>query len=235
MAAKTGNGGAPRTSIKTGDMLLFVALGSILGAILMFVAANYSMKAKQASFKEIITIQDNKIELLNANVTQLEKVLQEKKATVVPIIMKLRPQLDKMVAQKISDSIIKYSRKYQIPPEFIVWLMKRESGFNTLATSKAGAVGLMQVMPKAHKDKMKELGIDYSQLFHIDHNVNLGCRILREYYDRTGSIEKALKKYVGGTHASYTQDILIGYANETIPLKPELKLGKGKLHLGGIQ
>jgi soluble lytic murein transglycosylase-like protein len=160
-----------------------------------------------------------KIAECNEQLGNYEKALQKKDTTVVPILLRLRPQLDVAVATEISKAVIKYSTQFRLPPEFVVYLMKRESGFNTLAVSKAGAVGLMQVMPKAHKDKMAKLGIDHSQLFHIDNNVRLGCAILREYYDKTGSIEKALKKYVGGHHTSYTQDILIGYTNETIPLK----------------
>lgn len=138
---------------------------------------------------------------------------------IVPIINKLRPQLDNKIVEEIAGSIIKYSREYRLPPEFITYLIKRESGFNVLAVSKAGAVGLMQIMPSAHKDKIKKMGITNGDIYHIDNNIRLGCWILREYYNDTGSIEKALTKYVGGNHNGYINDILIGYTNETIPKK----------------
>jgi soluble lytic murein transglycosylase-like protein len=136
---------------------------------------------------------------------------------IVPIINKLRPQLDHKIVGEISEAIVKYSREYRFPPEFVTHLIHRESAFNVLAVSNKGAVGLMQVLPKYHEDKMKKLGINSSQLFHIDNNVKLGCWILRDYYNNTGSIEKALTKYVGGSHNGYINDILTGFTNETIP------------------
>jgi hypothetical protein len=145
---------------------------------------------------------------------------------IVPIINKLRPQLDNTIVEEIAASIVKYSREYRLPPEFVTYLIKRESEFNVLAVSKAGAVGLMQVMPSAHQDKIKKIGITNGQLFHIDNNIRLGCWILRDYYNNTGSIEKALTKYVGGSHNGYINDILIGYTNETIPIKKKETKGE---------
>lgn len=151
--------------------------------------------------------------------SRVQELVKEDKKTVVPIIKKLRPQLDDKIAEEISKAIIKYSFEYRIPPEFVVYLMKRESRFDVLAKSKVGALGLMQVLPKWHKDKMDKMGITKNEVYHIDNNVKLGCWILRGYINETGTIEKALTKYVGGTHESYVKDILIGFTNEMIPKK----------------
>ena len=160
---------------------------------------------------------------LHRDIAELESRVQElvkkDKKTVVPIIKKLRPQLDDNIAEDISKAIIKYSFEYRIPPEFVVYLMQRESRFDVLAKSKASALGLMQVLPQWHKDKMDKMGITKNEVYHIDNNVKLGCWILRGYINETGSIEKALTKYVGGTHESYVKDILIGFTNEMIPKK----------------
>jgi hypothetical protein len=139
------------------------------------------------------------------------------KESVAYIIQRIRPQLDVSIVSQIDRAIMKYSKMYRIPPEFIVYLMKRESNFQPLAKSPVGAIGLMQVFPKWHRDKMQEMGINYEAVYHIDNNVRLGCWILREYYDATGSIEKALTRYVGGKHEKYVKDILVGFANEMIP------------------
>lgn len=164
---------------------------------------------------------------LQNEITELEsrvqELVKEDKKTVVPIILKLRPQLDSKIAEEISKSIIKHSFEYRLPPEFVVYLMHRESRFDVLAKSKASALGLMQVLPKWHKDKMDQMGITKNEVYHIDNNVKLGCWILRGYYNETGSIEKALTKYVGGTHESYVKDILIGFTNEMIPRKELIK------------
>lgn len=151
--------------------------------------------------------------------SRVQELVKEDKKTVVPIIKKLRPQLDDKIAEEISKAIIKYSFEYRIPPEFVVYLMRRESRFDVLAKSKVGALGLMQIFPKYHKDKMDKMGIKINEVYHIDNNVKLGCWILRSYINETGTIEKALTKYVGGTHESYVKDILIGFTNEMIPKK----------------
>jgi hypothetical protein len=157
---------------------------------------------------------------LLTEVTELQgqiDTLTKGNKNIVPIINKLRPQLDNSIVKEVAEAIVKYSREYRFPPEFVTYVIQRESNFNVLAISSKGAVGLMQVLPKYHGDKMKKMGINSSQLYHIDNNVKLGCWILRDYYNETGSIEKALTKYVGGNHNGYIDDILIGYTNETIP------------------
>ena len=136
--------------------------------------------------------------------------------TVAPIIKRLKPRLDPSIIQSIDKAIVKYSGQYQIPPEFVVYLMDRESDFRLKAISSVGAIGLMQIFPKYHGDKMEELGISYLEVYEIDHNIHLGCWILREYLDQTGSIDKALTRYVGGKHPTYVTDILSGFANEMI-------------------
>lgn len=159
---------------------------------------------------------NGKIGTLKERVADLTK---EQNKSVIPIITRLRPQLDDEIVDLINAAIIKYSYEYRLPPEFVVYLMDRESKFNPLAKSSAGALGLMQIMPTAHKDKLKTMGITVQQIYHIDNNVKLGCWILREYMNTTGSIEKALTRYVGGTHDGYVKDILIGFTNEMVPKK----------------
>ncbi len=47
-----------------------------------------------------------------------------------------------------SDIVEKYASKYDIPPEVVFAVIKTESDFDPNATSSAGAMGLMQMMPK---------------------------------------------------------------------------------------
>jgi hypothetical protein len=138
------------------------------------------------------------------------------KTDLEPIIRRLQPKLDGKLAERISNEILKYSSEYRLPPNLVIHVMNRESGFRPLITSKAGALGLMQVIPKWHKEKLEAMKISKNEVYHIDNNVKLGCWILREYFDQSGDIEKTLKKYVGGNHEVYIKDILIGFANEAI-------------------
>ncbi len=86
--------------------------------------------------------------------------------------------------------------RYRIDPYLILAVISVESGFNPMAESQVGAIGLMQIMPKAHADKLKEFGgMDKAADPWV--NLQVGAAILREYIDRFGSEDGALKAYVG--------------------------------------
>jgi len=194
----------------------------LLGLCLMLWGGLAKEKNISKSFLEEL----KQLSIENTELKEQVETLTKGNKNIVPIIKRLRPQLDDKIIEEISQAIVKYSREYRFPPEFITHLINRESGFDVLAVSNKGASGLMQVLPKYHEDKMKKMGITNGQLFHIDNNIKLGCWILREYYNDTGSIEKALTKYVGGNHNGYINDILNGYTNETIPRTNEHKKGE---------
>jgi soluble lytic murein transglycosylase-like protein len=71
-----------------------------------------------------------------------------------------------------------------------------ESSFNPKARSPKGAQGLMQVLTRVHTDKFAPFG-GATAAFDPVANLSVGSRILKEYLVREGSIEGALKSYVG--------------------------------------
>ena len=82
-----------------------------------------------------------------------------------------------------------------VQPELVLAVIDVESDFDRFAISTATALGLMQVMPFW----VPELGYkDKNQLFDIEINVLLGCRILRYYLDmERGDLVKGLARYNG--------------------------------------
>jgi len=136
--------------------------------------------------------------------------------SMAKLIQRLKPKINADLLSQIDTAIQKYSNQYDLPPELVVFVMRRESYFKPYAKSRVGAIGLMQIFPKWHTDKMHKLGINYQQVYNIDHNVHLGCWILRGYIDEMGSLDKALTRYVGGHHPKYVQDILSRLAKETV-------------------
>jgi soluble lytic murein transglycosylase-like protein len=82
-----------------------------------------------------------------------------------------------------------------LPPGLVMAMIDVESRFDTWAVSRAGAVGLMQVMPFWPR----QLGIE-NQLVRTAPNIRIGCEILRyylrvEHHDWT----RALARYNGST------------------------------------
>ncbi len=86
-------------------------------------------------------------------------------------------------------------RRAGIDPLLLIAVMAVESRFNPIAESPMGAKGLMQVIPQYHEDKLAKLAS--GNVLDPTVNVELGARILRDYLDRSGSVEAALQWYNG--------------------------------------
>jgi soluble lytic murein transglycosylase-like protein len=81
-----------------------------------------------------------------------------------------------------------------LDPHLVLAVIDVESRFRKYATSRAGARGLMQVMPFW----LKEIGEPGHNLFHERTNLRYGCTILRHYLDREkGNLFNALGRYNG--------------------------------------
>lgn len=83
--------------------------------------------------------------------------------------------------------------KYNIPVNLLKSVAKAESGFNPMAESKAGAQGIMQLMPAT----ARSLGVADS--FNTEQNVMGGAKYLRQMLDRfEGDVELSLAAYNAG-------------------------------------
>ncbi len=95
--------------------------------------------------------------------------------------------------QKIEKSIQKAARKYNLAPGLIRGVIQAESNFRVDAVSRAGAQGLMQLMPAT----AKELGV--TKPLDIEQNIDGGAHYLRKMLDRFGGdVKLALAAYNAG-------------------------------------
>lgn len=91
--------------------------------------------------------------------------------------------------------VTEYADQYDMPPDLILSVIKAESGGNPRAKSKAGAMGLMQLMPGTARAMGVSNPMDPRQ------NIRGGVRYLREMYDRFGDFGKAVAAYNAGPGA----------------------------------
>lgn len=81
-----------------------------------------------------------------------------------------------------------------LPPELVLAVIEVESNFDRWAISRAGAQGLMQVMPFW----LKEIGRPGDNLLQAATNLRMGCTILKYYIDmEKGRLRPALARYNG--------------------------------------
>jgi soluble lytic murein transglycosylase-like protein len=86
------------------------------------------------------------------------------------------------------------AKRVGLPPEMILAVIDIESAFDAYAVSRAGAQGLMQVMPFW----LDEIGMPGDRLVDIRTNLRMGCTILKYYYDmEKGDWVRALGRYNG--------------------------------------
>ncbi len=95
-------------------------------------------------------------------------------------------------SQDFITAINTYARQYSVDPHLIRAMIMVESGFNPNAVSRAGAQGLMQIMPGTQKD----LGL--TTPFEPVSNIEAGTRYFRYLLDRFQSIPLALAAYNAG-------------------------------------
>jgi len=95
--------------------------------------------------------------------------------------------------EKIINAVKNASQKYGVSEDLIYSVIKVESNYNDKSVSRAGAMGLMQLMPKTALD----LGVE--KPFDIDQNVEGGTKYLREMMDKyKGNLDKTLAAYNAG-------------------------------------
>ena len=89
-----------------------------------------------------------------------------------------------------------------LDPLLVLAVISVESRFNPIAESVMGAKGLMQIIPKYHRARLREHGGDDAVL-DPESNILVGTKILQEYVYRTGTLEAGLQTYNGASRDEY--------------------------------
>lgn len=103
---------------------------------------------------------------------------------------------------KYDSYVKKASKEYNLDEALIYGVIKTESDFNPDAESRAGAKGIMQIMPETFEwlQVIRGASGDYTEddLLEPKINIDYGCYLLRYFLDLYGTEQAAIAAYNAG-------------------------------------
>ncbi|MDR2176353.1 MAG: transglycosylase SLT domain-containing protein [Synergistaceae bacterium] len=85
-----------------------------------------------------------------------------------------RKGLERLYPRSFRRQVEAACEKYGVEDNFVWAVMRQESAFSPRATSRAGASGLMQLMPGTAGDEAKRIGLKKYDIYDVTDNVTLG-------------------------------------------------------------
>jgi len=171
-------------------VILLVAAGFTVG--IRYEARRESKSAKSAT----VAVQQLKIRHLQEEALRLRTAL-----LLRDNLEAVRVRLPRATYQEMVEAISDASLRYEVLPETILAVIRIESGFDVNATSEAGAVGLMQILPSTAEEVARELRIEWAggeQLRDPAVNIRLGTHYLTKLLVRFEDLSQALAAYNEG-------------------------------------
>lgn len=135
--------------------------------------------------------------LFNEDVSFDEKLKKVQQLQNVAAHISKTSKVDLNKVEEIVLASVVQAEKEGLDPALLLSLISIESTFKTTAHSHAGAMGLTQVIPKYHPEKIAKIG-HAKNLYTIDGALKVGVEVLKEYLERSkGNLRTALQMYNG--------------------------------------
>lgn len=187
---------------------LLLALAGVITAVVVAAAAPapWVPKAPARSDALRVAIPPTPVMLTKSLIGPTEAA---PRAQLLANVVARRYRVAEGAAMGVVHAALREGHKHGLDPMLILAVIAVESRFNPIAESEYGAVGLMQVVPRFHMDKIAAVGVPSMLL--PEPNIAIGTRILKESIRRGGSDAAGLQLY-NGTSDDETQ----AYANRVL-------------------
>jgi len=163
---------------------------------------NFLVLNNSSMMQRIANIENHIVHL--ESVHEVDAVRKEVHRKIDRIINRFNPEMDAQLRSDISEEIYVASVKYpNLDVDLICATITHESGRSWLptATSRAGAMGLMQIMPSTGRWLARAQGITWTSdeeiLYNPIYNIRMGSRYLSVLMEIYG-LEGGLAAYNGG-------------------------------------
>lgn len=152
----------------------------------------YSNNNKQGNSRKVI---------IEPEMSQMRKPVQIEAQIDQMILAKWRKpdSVDQYSWERILIGVKKASKTTGIPQQLIMALINKESAFNSVAISKTGAIGLMQLMPSTAASECHLSNVN--DLYDIELNIKCGTSYLDKQIKYFKRVDLALAAYNAGPGA----------------------------------
>jgi soluble lytic murein transglycosylase-like protein len=183
------------------------AMKSGQGIVTLDPAVKEALKATGASYEELLQWSSNSSSVLRF-LHGMKPRGQKELALLARYIKEQNRSLSAETAWREAAAFVHYCNKYSVPVDLAVAVANAESHFNPKAKSRQGALGVMQVMWRFHRDLMQANGIlSPQELCDPEKGIAAGCLLLSRHLREKGSVEGALASYLGIASGAYQRRI----------------------------
>lgn len=146
-------------------------------------------------------------------------------ALVMLLPVNTEKKMDTYISEEYQGYVYEVADQYDLDPELIVAMIEAESSGRPSVVSSAKCIGLMQVSPKWHKERMEELGV--TDLTDAYGNILVGCDFVAELFDKYEDVYAVLMAYNEGEYSGAIKRANKGeyseYAKKIVARIKELK------------
>lgn len=129
---------------------------------------------------------------------EIEAAQKEEAAADLVIVYEVLD--DEYIPNEVEEAARHWGEIYDIAPEFLEAIAYHESRFDPSATN-GSCVGLMQVAPKWHQDRMERLGFTEEDLMTVDGSMGVAADYLKELFETYDDPYWVLMTYNGDSNA----------------------------------
>ncbi len=135
-----------------------------------------------------------------AEIARWEEIEAEEKKAEESLVIVYEVPDDAYIPNEVETAARSWGKTYNIAPEFLEAIAYHESRFDPSATN-GSCVGLMQVAPKWHQDRMERLGFTEEDLMTVNGSMGVAADYLRELFDTYDDPYWVLMTYNGDSNA----------------------------------